>query len=76
LLGGSAAILAAEEVRTALHDEPAGLPEVLPAEDVRVRLDPLAVREAIVRAAEDVGLRLDGAFGCRRVLAAEDVRMG
>src|SRR5881296_3607975 len=53
-----------------------GLPEVLTAEDVRARLDPFAARESVGLATEDVGPRLDGALGCRRVLAAEDVRMG
>src|SRR6266404_173810 len=57
-----AAIRAAEDVRTTVHDVTVGLPEVLTAEDVRARLDPLAAREAIVLAAEDVGPRLDGAL--------------
>src|SRR5207253_5391630 len=75
-LGASlAAILAAENVRMALHDVAAGLPEVLTDEDVRARLDPFAARESVVLAAEDGGLGLDGALGCRRALAAEDVRV-
>src|SRR5437667_11685965 len=70
------AILAAEDVRRALHDVAVGLLEVLTAEDVRARLDTPAARESVVLATEDVGPRLDGALGCRRVLAPEDVRMG
>ena len=58
------------------HDAAIRLPVVPTPEDVRARLDPLAAREAIVLAAEDIGLRLDGALACRRILAAEDVRMG